>query len=104
MYPSCRELCHEECFQKLVGEKTYEKYTDFLHKSFIDSNPNVKWCPRPGCEHSVSCDRRGRKAPVKCTCHLEFCFQCADFDIGNHLRKLLKLFKNNQLGLFSLVY
>lgn len=45
----------------------------------------VKWCPRPGCDNSVKCDRRGRKQPVTCACGFSFCFQCAEADIGNHL-------------------
>jgi len=57
----------------------------FLQRSFIDQNPHVKWCPSPGCENSVRCDRRGRRQPVKCACGFRFCFQCADADIGDHL-------------------
>ncbi len=85
MHPGCTELCHEECFQKLVRPAVVERYREFLHRSFIDHNPNVKWCPRPGCDNSVSCDRRGRRQPVLCACGFEFCFQCADLEIGNHL-------------------
>lgn len=85
MYPKCYELCHEECFSRIVQPATFERYKEFLHRSFIDQNPNVKWCPNPGCENSVKCDRRGRRQPVACACGFVFCFQCADADIGNHL-------------------
>jgi ariadne-1 len=85
MSPGCTELCHEECFQKRVAPKVFERYKEFLHRSFIDHNPNVKWCPRPGCDNAVSCDRRGRRQPVLCACGFLFCFQCADYEIGNHL-------------------
>ena len=85
MYPKCTELCHEECFQKIVSTESYERYKEFLHRSFIDQNPHVKWCPSPGCDNSVKCDRRGRRQPVRCMCGFTFCFQCADSDIGNHL-------------------
>lgn len=85
MAPKCTELCHEECFKRIVSPALFERYREFLHRSFIDQNPNVKWCPSPGCDNSVKCDRRGRRQPVVCACGFAFCFQCADPEIGNHL-------------------
>lgn len=41
MHPGCSELCHEECFSRIVAPATFERYREFLHRSFIDQNPNV---------------------------------------------------------------
>jgi len=31
-----------------------EKYLNFDIKAFVDSNPNIRWCPHPGCGQAVS--------------------------------------------------
>lgn len=30
------------------------KFLSFDIKAFVDSNPNIRWCPHPGCSQAVS--------------------------------------------------
>ena len=36
-------------------------------------NPNMKWCPRPNCNHYVT---KGKKKKVVCECGFAICFEC----------------------------
>lgn len=29
------------------------KYLQFDIKAFVDSNPNIRWCPHPGCGQAI---------------------------------------------------
>ena len=31
-----------------------KKFLLYDIKAFVDSNPNIRWCPRPGCGQAVS--------------------------------------------------
>lgn len=31
----------------------FEKCKNILFQAFVDSNPNIKWCPFPGCGRAV---------------------------------------------------
>lgn len=44
----------------MVSPELFAQYNKFLNRSFIDDNPNIKWCPAPGCTFSVRCDRKSR--------------------------------------------
>jgi ariadne-1 len=57
----------------------------FLQRSFVDDSAQVKWCPAPGCQYAIKCERANRRQPVRCKCGFEFCFRCADFNIGDHV-------------------
>ncbi len=30
-----------------------KKYLQYDIKSFVDTNPNIRWCPHPGCGQAV---------------------------------------------------
>ena len=81
---ACKDIVHEEAFKKLVPKNYYEKYKRFLFRSYVEDNDMVKWCPSPDCHHCVISDRKSRKEPVTCKCGFSFCFQCADYEIGDH--------------------
>ena len=59
--------------------------------SYVDSNPHMKWCPRPGCGCSISLRQQVRdsKVPaealasagpltVRCKCGYAFCWHCGE--------------------------
>lgn len=85
MWPKCICVVHEEAYKKIVSPTLYEIYNKFLFRSFVDDNPKVKWCPSPGCTNCVRCERQNRKEAVECSCGFSFCFQCGDYDTGNHM-------------------
>jgi hypothetical protein len=39
-----------------VRPEAYKKYTHFITKGFVDQNPNMQWCPAPGCTNAVLCE------------------------------------------------
>jgi len=51
----------ETTVKLLVDQDTYQRYSSFLVRSFVDNNPYVQWCPSPGCENAI-------KATVKLDC------------------------------------
>jgi ariadne-1 len=83
MWPKCKSAVHEDVFRNLLSTHEYNTYRKFLLKSFVDDNPRIKWCPAPGCENCIRCDIR--KETVCCTCGFSYCFNCNDFNTGDHM-------------------
>lgn len=76
-YPKCNTLCNESIFKEIVDKETYKKYNKYLINSFIDDNPDFKWCPNPSCGKIVTMKTSLLKS-VKCSCGTSFCFKCGD--------------------------
>ena len=85
MAPKCSSVVHEDAYAKIVSPEMFQKYSRFLLRSFVDDNPKVKWCPSPGCTCCIRCERSNRKESVICKCGFAFCFQCNDYDLGDHM-------------------
>eukprot|EP01121_Diplochlamys_sp_Union-15-3_P018346 TRINITY_DN6656_c0_g2_i1.p1 TRINITY_DN6656_c0_g2~~TRINITY_DN6656_c0_g2_i1.p1 ORF type:complete len:503 (+),score=81.00 TRINITY_DN6656_c0_g2_i1:99-1607(+) len=83
--PGCKEQVHELAFKKLVTKPLYQNYKRFLLRSLVEDNPQIKFCPAPGCTNCIRCDRRNRKEAVVCNCGFQFCFMCSDSEIGDHM-------------------
>lgn len=55
----------------------YAKYVEFSRNAQLSRNPNVRWCPTPGCDTAVERED-DQSLLMRCeTCNFEFCFQCA---------------------------
>lgn len=52
----------------------YKKYLKFKQMKLLDSDPLVKWCPRPGCDKFV----RGTTSKLICDCEQEICGKCGN--------------------------
>ena len=37
-----------------MSREMAQRYLSFDIKSFVDSNPHIRWCPLPGCGQAVS--------------------------------------------------
>jgi len=85
MAPKCKSVVHEEAYKKIVSPELFDKYSRYLLRSFVEDNPKVKWCPSPGCTNCIRCERGNRKESVICKCYFAFCFQCNDYDLGDHM-------------------
>lgn len=83
--PKCKTIVHEDAFRRIVSKELFDKYSDYLLRSFVDDNPQIKWCPAPGCTYCIRCDRKNRKEAVICKCGCRFCFNCNDAEIGDHM-------------------
>jgi hypothetical protein len=59
---------------RLFGsQEIYDKYLKFKENIDVNLNPDLKWCPRPNCNHYV---KKGKKKKVTCECGYEICFDC----------------------------
>lgn len=105
MKKDCKQLCHEECYQKLIEEAHLQRYQFYLQRSFIADNPTLKYCPSPGCSFAIQSPYKNYSEPVTCLCGFTFwfsflflrfkkfaynlvffllSFKCGDSEIGNH--------------------
>jgi hypothetical protein len=49
----------------LADAALYNKYVRFVAKSFVDRNPNIKWCPAAGCNFAVLSPGQERKSRAR---------------------------------------
>lgn len=49
----CSSLVPVETIERLVSREMASRYLQFDIKAFVESNPNLKWCPFPGCGQAV---------------------------------------------------
>jgi ariadne-1 len=73
----CNMVVTEKLLSKTVSNEFFEKYNNYLIKSFIDDDPNIKWCPNPKCE-KVMLSNDYSVMNVLCDCGTVFCFQCGE--------------------------
>ena len=43
----------QEVIEGVVSREIALKFLSFDLKAFVDSNPNIRWCPHPGCSQAV---------------------------------------------------
>lgn len=43
----------QEVIEGVVSREIALKFLSFDLKAFVDSNPNIRWCPYPGCSQAV---------------------------------------------------
>ena len=72
MAKKCKNVVHEDVVSKFVSPASFEKYSKFVLRSYVEDNAKVKWCPAPGCSHCVKSDTSSRKKPVTCACGFTF--------------------------------
>lgn len=49
----CFAIVSHDVIEKLVSADTAKRFLDFGIRAFVDQNPNIKWCPFPGCNMAV---------------------------------------------------
>jgi len=80
-------LCTKKAFKKIVSKEKYSTYMKFLGRSFVEGNPLVKWCPAPACVYCIRIifdPKKGNKIAVECNCGFRWCFNCSDYEMGDH--------------------
>eukprot|EP00808_Paulinella_micropora_P018759 g21844.t1 len=70
----CKARVPEETYEMLLEPNDYAFYKKLLLHSYVDDNPDVVWCPKPGCGNVVLGSLR--KRTVLCSCGQQFCFSC----------------------------
>lgn len=74
-YPKCTLICNEIIFKEVLNEDLFAKYINYMKNSFIDDNPNLRWCPNSNCKKIVSVKSKFIRGAV-CVCGEKFCFDC----------------------------
>ena len=46
---NCYSIVPHDVVERLISKETAKKYLHFDIRAFVDSNPEIKWCPYPGC-------------------------------------------------------
>eukprot|EP01012_Entosiphon_sulcatum_P064719 TRINITY_DN93552_c0_g1_i1.p1 TRINITY_DN93552_c0_g1~~TRINITY_DN93552_c0_g1_i1.p1 ORF type:complete len:505 (-),score=65.49 TRINITY_DN93552_c0_g1_i1:67-1581(-) len=72
----CRSHVPEEVFKRFLPPEMFGRYESFVVRSFVETNPVIKWCRAPGCEKALRC-RNPNRAVVSCTCGFKLCFKCS---------------------------
>ena len=49
----CNQLIPIDIIQQIVPYDVGQKYLYFDLKSFLESNKNIQWCPRPTCDYAI---------------------------------------------------
>jgi hypothetical protein len=72
----CNEEYNEPLIETYVSNEYFLKYRRFQNLNLLNSNPDLRWCPRPGCDKHLtgSIDH----PHLKCECGQEFCFKCRE--------------------------
>ncbi|KAL3649953.1 hypothetical protein CASFOL_006356 [Castilleja foliolosa] len=84
--PGCKSNPGFEMVDLVSSQNDKNKYYQFLYRSYIESSPNRKWCPAPGCEFAIAFDGvEGDSFDVTCDCGFKFCYKCGFNEIHSPL-------------------
>ncbi|KAL1542324.1 RBR-type E3 ubiquitin transferase [Salvia divinorum] len=74
----CGAAVTTDMVERFASDSKIEKYHRHLRRSYVESNPNRKWCPAPGCDLAIEFEFGGSTIhDVVCVCSHTFCFLCA---------------------------
>ncbi|XP_047943906.1 probable E3 ubiquitin-protein ligase ARI11 [Salvia hispanica] len=67
-----------EMVERFAPVTKIKKYRRLLRRSYVELNPNRKWCPAPECNLAIEFEFDGSMSrEVVCACSYTFCFLCA---------------------------
>lgn len=85
IYPNCKYLLRDTLYHALGDDQLIEKCNQLIGWSYVDLHPLIKWCPFPNCNFAVKGSKLVAHDPVTCKCGGVWCFNCNDFELGDHL-------------------
>jgi ariadne-1 len=74
---SCPLIVGEDMFKALLTPSLFNKYRNFVIRSYVERRTFVKWCPSPGCEFAVEYPK-ARSRIILCKCGFAWCFKCGN--------------------------
>lgn len=75
----CKSELDDEFIEKnlkFLDEALIAKFRKFKKMKILSENTNLRWCPKPGCEHYVK--RRNQEIKLVCICGEQICFECGN--------------------------
>ncbi len=87
--PACHAVIDGDMVDMLVLDKDKNRYSEYVYRSYVEENKNIKWCPGPGCEYAIEFDDCGGGGgggdgdddsswDVRCVCDCRFCWNCVE--------------------------
>lgn len=74
----CNRRVPVDFFYKFCDEAHQKKYEEWYIRSFVDDNPNVKWCPNPaGCSFAIEYPGVD-PIEIRCGCGFWSCWSCGE--------------------------
>ncbi|KAK9815937.1 hypothetical protein WJX72_012289 [[Myrmecia] bisecta] len=87
--PDCSMPLPDSAVVQLLSRADLQRFRRLMAQNYVDSNPCIKWCPRPNCGKAVALQvvpghpdgvadavANGRALDVACACGHRFCFSC----------------------------
>jgi ariadne-1 len=81
--PACGAVTDGDMVDMLVLDEEKKKYWEYVCRSYVEENKNIKWCPGPGCEYAIEFEGGGGDDfswDVRCVCDYRFCWKCVEDD------------------------
>ena len=78
--PRCNAVVDRDSIDLFAKKNDKERYSQYLIRSYIESNKKYKWCPGADCEYAIElCEGGGDECyDVCCHCNNGFCWNCMD--------------------------
>jgi len=78
--PGCgSQIDYNQIKQIVKDENTFAKYEEFNLKKTLETIPNLRWCPRPGCGNGmIGSDDNPMMICSNDSCRFTFCFRCKE--------------------------
>ncbi|KZV24235.1 hypothetical protein F511_01717 [Dorcoceras hygrometricum] len=78
-YPSCDANVGITMIHNLGSGSDYNRYQNYLFRSYVEGSRKRKWCPAPGCINATEYEAGiSESYDVKCDCGHKFCWNCTD--------------------------
>ncbi|XP_042483649.1 probable E3 ubiquitin-protein ligase ARI8 [Macadamia integrifolia] len=77
---SCSVAIDQDLIDQFTSEEDKEKFSNYLLRSYVETNRKIKWCPSPGCGYAVkfAVASNSRSWDVTCHCSYSFCWNCTE--------------------------
>nr|POE78862.1 putative e3 ubiquitin-protein ligase ari5 [Quercus suber] len=78
--PRCNAVVDHDSIDLFAKKEDMERYSQYLIRSYIESNKKYKWCPGADCEYAIElCEGGGDECyDVCCHCNIGFRWNCMD--------------------------
>jgi len=78
--PTCgNQIDYNQIKQIVRDERTFAKYEEFNLKKTLETIPDLRWCPRPGCGNAmIGSNDNPMMICSNDSCRFSFCFRCKE--------------------------
>mmetsp|Transcript_26310 Transcript_26310/g.35954 ORF Transcript_26310/g.35954 Transcript_26310/m.35954 type:complete len:94 (-) Transcript_26310:151-432(-) len=77
MWDGCQQKFTDADIERFGSADLNEKYKRFKDNFKVDLDPNLLWCPKPGCGNVLK-KEDAKDDKIKCTCDTEVCVKCGE--------------------------